>query len=1313
VRYVDDDALPGGDGLSWATAYRYLQDAMFDAASDPGIDEVRIAGGLHRADRDEAGNVTPGDRLATLTVRNGLHVLGGYRGLAGGGDPNDRDIGAFETIVSGDLQGNDGPAFSNNGENSYHVFTVTGVGPGTLLDGITVEGGNANGPEPHALASAVNGRTSSPTLRDCTFRSNAGGPVLLTLGAARIESCGFTGNAGGALRNSSAANVIVDSTFADNSGGALLNGDAPTVVVRCSFDGNTGSFGGAVNNYRSDGVFLNCTFHGNVADEGGAIYNNGSDPQVVNCIFVGNRANYDGGAFNNVVQSFPTLINCTVVGNYARQSGAGAGGGGLNSQHSSNPTLINCVIWGNKVRECLSPGQVCAYVSSSETQLKQTGGSYTVRYSCIQGGAAGVGNISLDPLFTRPSSIGADDVPGTGDDDYGDLRLQAGSPAADSGDNDALPADDHDLDADLVLAEPLPLDLTDAPRVGDDPVAADGGNPPMAAPYVNMGAFEAPVQRILVSAPSVSVPEGGTNDVLVSLALNPGGPVDVTTTVADGDPDITVQSGGVLSFDATNYAVDQVVTLAAAADADFISETATIRLSGAAAPDTFVVAREIDDEPVPPVLHVDIDTAPGGNGATWATAIDQVQSALYAAGHTNGGVERIWVAEGVYRPDQGVGAMQGSRLATFALADGLAVLGGFAGGEMSEAERDPDAHPTVLSGDLNGDDVPGFVNYTDNAYHVVSGVQVGASALLDGFTVRGGNADGPPGDLNVGGGVTLRQSGALIRRCVIEDNRAWTLGGGLFIGNGSPRIEACRLHGNAVVGTGKGGGAAVSDGGPIIAGCTLEDNTAYFGAGVSNEVDSTPLFVNCTIRSNKAVQEGGGVYTNASDPTFVNCVLTNNASGYEGGAMNNVVQSNPVLVNCTVTGNETGTSGAGLGGGGLNVQHSSHAQLHNCTLWKNVDLTGEDTMSAQVNFVSGGSATIRYSDVSGLGSPIDGNISSDPLFAAAPTPGLDGIRGTDDDDDGDLRLTTGSPCIDAADNDLVPTDGADLDGDLNVGEPLPFDIAREPRFRDDPATPDTGNGAAPIVDMGAYEFPGMDTDCNENQVPDSVDIQNGTSPDVNENGVPDECEYVVFTAVADAFLASGHPNRNEGANPRLWVRSTGHNRALMAFDLSSIQPSDVAQATLALTIAENHDNWGANNDRTVDAHPLLVPFIEGNGQNLGVPNPESTRGEGAGVTWNCAEDADVSNQAPDCQSQWDGGIYGPPTAPPVVHVNGLTGDVSWDVTIDVQAGATNSWIVRKTNEGQPGFVEYYSREGSMAAFGNLSAAPRLVILTGK
>ena len=81
VVYVDDDADLGGDGTSWETAYKYVQDAMIGAASGT---EIRVAQGTYKPDQDEAGNVTPGERAETFQLISGVGLYGGYRACAGG-----------------------------------------------------------------------------------------------------------------------------------------------------------------------------------------------------------------------------------------------------------------------------------------------------------------------------------------------------------------------------------------------------------------------------------------------------------------------------------------------------------------------------------------------------------------------------------------------------------------------------------------------------------------------------------------------------------------------------------------------------------------------------------------------------------------------------------------------------------------------------------------------------------------------------------------------------------------------------------------------------------------------------------------------------------------------------------------------------------------------------------------------------------------------------------------------------------------------------------------------------------------------------
>jgi hypothetical protein len=200
---------------------------------------------------------------------------------------------------------------------------------------------------------------------------------------------------------------------------------------------------------------------------------------------------------------------------------------------------------------------------------------------------------------------------------------------------------------------------------------------------------------------------------------------------------------------------------------------------------------------------------------------------------------------------------------------------------------------------------------------------------------------------------------------------------------------------------------------------------------------------------------------------------------------------------------------------------------------------------------------------------------------------------------------------------------------------------------------------------------------------------------------------VVLVATKDAFLREGADDANEGANERLRVQSSGHNRVLVGFDLSGCSTVNLISATPVMTIGENSSNWGASG-QLVDVHPLLTDWTQGIGRNdVMVGGPPSIRGTGPGVTWNCAIDTDISNQRRDCLQSWSGGSFGPATAPAVRHTNGLSGEVRWDVTADVISGAPAGWLIKKRLEGQSGQVRYYSLEGITGSSG---AAPRLVLV---
>ncbi|MHC4108800.1 MAG: hypothetical protein ACYSTY_12005, partial [Planctomycetota bacterium] len=182
VLHVDDDASPAGSGQSWLSACRFLQDALAIASiPENGITEIRVAEGLYLPDHTEANpegtggclvphgglgcpdpdceaavcavlplccdfawdeacaaiaiDVCGGARETTFQLINGVVVLGGYAGLSNPGDPDARNVVLYETILSGDLAANDGPNFTNNDENSYHVVTGSDTDATAVLDG--------------------------------------------------------------------------------------------------------------------------------------------------------------------------------------------------------------------------------------------------------------------------------------------------------------------------------------------------------------------------------------------------------------------------------------------------------------------------------------------------------------------------------------------------------------------------------------------------------------------------------------------------------------------------------------------------------------------------------------------------------------------------------------------------------------------------------------------------------------------------------------------------------------------------------------------------------------------------------------------------------------------------------------------------------------------------------------------------------------------------------------------------------------------------------------------------------------------------
>lgn len=261
-------------------------------------------------------------------------------------------------------------------------------------------------------------------------------------------------------------------------------------------------------------------------------------------------------------------------------------------------------------------------------------------------------------------------------------------------------------------------------------------------------------------------------------------------------------------------------------------------------------------------LYVDAKAKGANTGGSWANAYTDLQDALAIAlrGH------EIWVAAGTYKP-AGPG---GDRTASFQLNSGVELCGGFAGNETQREQRDPQKNETILSGDLNGDDGPGFANNDENSYHVVVGSGCDSSAILDGFRIARGNANGEGAD--DGGGLFSKGGSPTIRNCMFIGNTAGDDGGGIgAFGGANVTLLACAFVGNTA-GSG-GGGLFNEDGNPTLANCAFSGNRASEGGAVWNSGRSNPTLANCTFSANLAKQGAGICNSGAVNAGVTNCIL--------------------------------------------------------------------------------------------------------------------------------------------------------------------------------------------------------------------------------------------------------------------------------------------------------------------------------------------------------------------------------------------------------------------------------------------------------
>lgn len=490
--YVDQSATGMNNGADWSNAFVEFSDALDLARSSSIVTEIWVAAGVYY----------PGDvgaaRTSTFETIGDVDLYGGFAGTESA--LGDRDLSGHATILSGDIDRNDGVGFVGNSENAFHV--VSHNAGECVLDGFVVQGGNADGLE-------------------SIMEQNRGGAVILRGGTFRIRNCVLQesfGIEGGALHNSGTLDMqdtVIRKNLSTSRGGGVFNGSNTTSLFRrCKFVNNivrdepiVGG-GGLYSTDFSDPVVIDCLFEANGATGGalgGGMYALNCSPLVINTRFIGNYTQNDGGAIvtfddaTSLNSINPRFINCTIAYNYAV-----SGGGGIVAAQVPNQNLFvnttqlrNCIFWGN--HDALG-------LDATAQIHDEAFGMITADYCCVQGGTTlGTGNISTNPLLTPDGHIRSGSAaidmgdpafipdPLAPQDIDGDARIHAGRVdiGADEfvdSDGDRLPdwweslyeqgaGDDLDLDT-VTAIEEYEVFSSDPNRIPVyvDPVSGDDSN---------------------------------------------------------------------------------------------------------------------------------------------------------------------------------------------------------------------------------------------------------------------------------------------------------------------------------------------------------------------------------------------------------------------------------------------------------------------------------------------------------------------------------------------------------------------------------------------------------------------------------------------------------------------------------------------------------------------------------------------------------------------------------------------------------------------------------------------------------------------
>ncbi|MCB9293599.1 MAG: gliding motility-associated C-terminal domain-containing protein [Lewinellaceae bacterium] len=1060
VIYVDaNSSCVAGCGASWAEAYPRLEDAL----ADTDMGEIWVARGTYRP--SDCTPCSTADREAFFPLKNNVALYGGFAGNES--SRQERDIAANPTILSGDIGD---PVDST--DNTYRVLVADNVDSTAILDGFIIEEANADGPFGFSLGGGLfidgtGGAVGSPRILNCTFRNNyatGGGGIGMDASGngtirADIRHCLFEGNTCslGAVSRGAAVfmtgsvgatieprfiNCTFRNNFSGDDGGAIAANVTSTDLLprsftamridSCLFDNNqtAGNFGrgGAIwtlagSNTESRHVISNSRFINNSAGgHGGAIFNRASfsmalsDDRIVNCLFSGNRSQEDGGAVyfrgSQAATNTGQIFNCLFYDNQAALNGGAIYTTSFTSVEGiTQNQLVNCSFYGNAAQ--MEGGAI--YLDGASGGIN----SMEINNSILWGDSAGAGGNEIRnnggtasaahciiesglPAGVIDEGNNRSDDPQYAGPSAGDLHLLSCSPGVDAGLNAVVPA---------ILVN----DLDGEPRIQNS--------------TIDIGAYES--GRIFVDQDAAGSNNGRSwQDAFTNLQ-------DALRIAYAGDQ-IWVAEG-----------VYRPAGCSSCSDAD--RESAFQPRNGV---EIFGGFAGIEDE---------------------LAQRDYEANATILSGDI--GVQN----------DSTDNAFQVVRMEN---ADFKTTLDGF----------------IVEEG--NADGAFGFSSgggiFIDAANNRTGSPQIRNCTIRNNYATGGGGIG-----MDGSGGGTIR---AEIRNCRIEGNTCSLLsvsrgGGVLILGSVGadirPLFTGCTFRSNY---SGDDGGAiAINVSSTELLGrsfsamridsCRFENNetAGLFGRGgaiwmlMGTNTESQNVVSNSQFVNNIAGGNGGAIFNRASfdlnqtDDRFINCSFSGNLSQEDGGALyfrgSQGAVNTSRAVNCVFYNNQAARNGGGVFSTSFSTSEgTTQNQLTNCSFYGNTAQQnggaifldgasgGLNEMAINNSILWGNNAASPQTEIFNIG--VDLSLSHCIIQNGYNGPGSqEAVQDLDpqflDPGAGNLALSPCSPAVNAGQNDFLPIDFLDLDGDLDSTELLDIDLNGDNRFFEN------------IADLGALEWNGF------------------------------------------------------------------------------------------------------------------------------------------------------------------------------------------------------------------------------------------------